>query len=257
MNFSSLYPEFTFVIGFLVLFCIENFYPNQPYKFESSWLIRLGLLLTLSIGLTQLVNSALSALIDNQVLFNNLSIYCAQQSPILNGLLVYLVYTFINYWWHRIRHSNDWLWRTFHQIHHSTHQLKSLTAFYAHPFDYLSTMVIINLLCSWILGLNSESASWATVISGFFEVWEHTNIKTPQWLGYIIVRPEMHRVHHEINQHKNNYSIPLWDMIFGTYENSKRNVGCGFENNLEKEITDMLLFIDVHQSHNKNTQDLK
>jgi len=35
------------------------------------------------------------------------------------GVIGYLVSTFVFYWWHRWRHEVDWLWRGFHQIHHS------------------------------------------------------------------------------------------------------------------------------------------
>lgn len=240
-------PDIFFVLGFLGLAVWEIATPNVKYRFDRYWYIRLGVLLVLSVGLTQVLNPLLQTLISDHILLGGFHSYLSTQAPILNGFLIYLIYTFINYWWHRARHSSHFLWRTFHQVHHSTHELKTWTAFYSHPFDYFSTILIINLLCSWVVGLDATSAAWATVISGFFEVWEHTNIRTPQWLGYFIVRPEMHRVHHEIHHHSKNYSIPIWDMLFGTYENSKRTVVCGFEEDLETHLKDMLLCKDVHQ----------
>ena len=90
------------------------------------------------------------------------------------------------------------------------------------------------------MGLSIEAASWAALWVAVFEYWEHTNIRTPHWLGYFIVRPEMHRIHHERKQHRNNYGLPIWDMVFGTYENSNRPVECGFDTSQEKRVSEML-----------------
>ncbi len=65
-------------------------------------------------------------------------------------------------------------------------------------------------------------------------------MRTPHWLGYLIVRSEMHRIHHERDRHSNNYGLPVWDLIFGTYENSDREVECGFVPEKENQISDML-----------------
>jgi hypothetical protein len=52
----------------------------------------------------------------------------------------------------------------------------------------------------------------------------------------------MHRVHLERDQHRKNYGIPIWDMLFGTYENSLRAVDCGFTPAQEGRIFEMLRF---------------
>ena len=51
-------------------------------------------------------------------------------------------------------------------------------------------------------------------------MFQHWNVKTPRWLGYIIQRPESHGLHHELGVHARNYSdFPLWDMLMGTFVN--------------------------------------
>src|SRR5690242_21891400 len=55
-------------------------------------------------------------------------------SPVIGGFFAYFLATFIFYWWHRWRHRIDWLWRTFHQIHHSPQRIEVITSFYKHPF---------------------------------------------------------------------------------------------------------------------------
>jgi sterol desaturase/sphingolipid hydroxylase (fatty acid hydroxylase superfamily) len=63
-------------------------------------------------------------------------------------------------------------------------------------------------------------------------------------------RPEMHRIHHEYAQHRNNYGdIVWWDMLFGTYENPKEfTTSCGFDDDKEQRLRDMLRFEDVHKA---------
>ena len=76
----------------------------------------------------------------------------------------------------------------------------------------------------------------------------HTNVKTPQWIDYIIQRQEKNRMHHEYEKYINNYEdIVRWDMLFGTYENPKEYKGtCGFDNKKELRLKDMIQF-NVHK----------
>jgi sterol desaturase/sphingolipid hydroxylase (fatty acid hydroxylase superfamily) len=99
------------------------------------------------------------------------------------------------------------------------------------------------------LGLSVEAGAIYTFFTAIGEFFYHTNIKTPQWVGYIFQRPEMHRIHHQYNRHKNNYGdFVFWDMMFGTYENPKEWVHqCGFDDEKEQRLKDMLLLRDVHK----------
>ena len=50
--------------------------------------------------------------------------------------------------------------------------------------------------------------------------FQHANLRTPRWLGYLIQRPESHSVHHARGVHAFNYcDFPLIDMLFGTLRN--------------------------------------
>jgi sterol desaturase/sphingolipid hydroxylase (fatty acid hydroxylase superfamily) len=78
-------------------------------------------------------------------------------------------------------------------------------------------------------------------------MFQHANIKTPRWLGYIVQRPESHCVHHERGVHRFNYSdLPLWDMVFGTFRNPAEWRGeAGFYKGASSRILAMLLGRDV------------
>ena len=235
-------------VGLIALFLLlEWCYPNKRYVSNWRWVFLSVILLLSGVLLTACVGWVTAGLFNTHGFLPGFSAYWAHTPPVLNGLVGYLCVTFINYWWHRFRHQSDFLWRTFHQVHHSTHRLQTIAAFYSHPFDYYSTVVIVNLVAYGLFDFNVESAAFTTVWVAVFELWEHTNIRTPIWLGYLIARPEMHRIHHEFGKHQNNYGLPLWDMIFGTYENSNREVKCGFTRQREARLADMLLLRDVHQ----------
>jgi len=69
------------------------------------------------------------------------------------------------------------------------------------------------------------------------------NVKTPHWLGYLIKRPESHCIHHLRGWDRNNYSdLPLWDMMFGTFENPRMQpTPCGFGTDTEQRLASMLV----------------
>lgn len=166
------------------------------------------------------------------------------------GLLAYLVTTFIYYWWHRARHAVPLFWRLFHQLHHSPSRLEVLTAFYKHPVEMAANGVLSAAIVFALLGVSLEAAAVNTLLCGLAEFFYHLNAKTPRWVGYLIQRPEMHRIHHERGKHRCNYGdLPIWDMLFGTFSNPATvdDVECGFAPELEGQVGAMLAFRDVHQ----------
>lgn len=160
----------------------------------------------------------------------------------------YLVITFIYYWWHRLRHQVPFLWRTFHQIHHSPQRLEIITSFYKHPLEIFVNAGLSSFILYVLCGLGPEAAVLAILLTGLAELFYHWNVKTPYWLGFIFQRPESHCVHHKQNCHNQNYSdLPVWDMLFGTFHNPKVfKDPCGFTDDKERQLAKMLIGGDVH-----------
>ena len=160
-----------------------------------------------------------------------------------DAFLGYVAITFIYYWWHRARHEIPFLWRWVHQVHHSASRLEVLTSFYKHPIEIFVNGLLSPAILYVLLGLNAESAGLAFLLTGVAELFYHWNVRTPHWLGYLIQRPESHCVHHQRGRHRNNYSdLPLWDMLFGTFENPRAQLGpCGFGPEIEQRLGAMLL----------------
>lgn len=159
-----------------------------------------------------------------------------------------VVYEFIHYWYHRTAHRFDVLWRLAHQMHHSAEAMDAFSAQYLHPVDVFMFISLGSLVFYPLLGLTVEAGLVAGAWLGFNAMFQHANIRTPRWIGYLIQRPESHVVHHQRGRHRYNYAnLPLWDMAFGTFRNPKSvdGVAAGFYTGASTRILDMLLFRDV------------
>jgi sterol desaturase/sphingolipid hydroxylase (fatty acid hydroxylase superfamily) len=163
----------------------------------------------------------------------------------------WLLSTFVFYWWHRVRHDSDALWRWTHQLHHSPQRIETITTFYKHPFEVIADTLLNLALSFMILGVSFEAFLLHASCVACSQFFVHMNVATPRWIGYFVQRPEMHRIHHEFGVHRGNYAdLPLWDMLFRTFENPRsRPVACGFEPAREGRVLDMLLLRDVHHNN--------
>ena len=150
--------------------------------------------------------------------------------------------------WHRLVHALDLLWRITHQMHHSARRVDVAGAFFTHPFEVIAKTTISILVSTVFLGLTPEVASAVSSVLVVLSVFQHWNIKTPHRLGYFISRPEMHALHHEFEVHARNYSeFPIWDIVFGTFENPSLFEGkVGFDAEAASRLKDMLLMRDVN-----------
>lgn len=159
----------------------------------------------------------------------------------------YLLITFVYYWWHRARHEIPLLWRGLHQLHHSPVRIEILTSFYKHPLEILINGFLSAFILYVLLGLSAQAVTITVLITGIAELFYHWNIRTPYWLGFLFQRPESHCVHHRQGHHHHNFSdLPLWDMLFGTFENPRiAPEKCGFADDLEQQVLAMLCGKDV------------
>src|SRR5690606_21167342 len=108
---------------------------------------------------------------------------------VLAGLLVYEAGV---YAWHRGMHRSRVLWRGFHQMHHSAERLDAAGAFWFSPLDMLGWTVLSSLCLVLVVGLSAQAATLGLYATTFLSVFQHTNIRTPRWLGYLVQRPESH-----------------------------------------------------------------
>ncbi len=168
---------------------------------------------------------------------------------VFGAILGVICYQLGVYIYHRAVHTSNLLWRVFHQMHHSAERLDTYGAFYFSPLDMISFTFLGSIVFAFFIGLSPQAITVVILLLNFLSIFQHANIKTPQWLGYIIQRPESHSVHHGRGLHKYNYSdIPMWDMLFGTFYNPKSyEHENGFYDGASAKLKEMLLFRDINK----------
>lgn len=158
-----------------------------------------------------------------------------------------LGYELAHYGWHRAAHEVPFLWRHLHQFHHAAESLDAFGAYWLHPLDSLVFTVLAGLVLGPALGLSEEAAAVAAAFVAVNAAFQHANLRTPRWLGWLVQRPEAHAVHHGRGVHRFNYAdLPLWDLVFGTFRNPRTYDGpVGFAPGASARVGDLLLGRDV------------
>ena len=116
-------------------------------------------------------------------------------------------------------------------------------------FTFLASLCLV-----LVVGVTPEAATIILLATTFMGIFQHANIRTPHWLGYVIQRPESHTVHHGRGIHAYNYSdLPLFDIVFDTFRNPVTYENrTGFYPGASARVADMLLFKDINKNRNKD-----
>lgn len=236
-------PVSLVVIGiFLFLLIAEELFPGRPLPKVPYWRLK---------GLTFfLINFFLSSylpLIWSDALAQYQFFDMTFLGNVWGAVAALLIFQFGVWAWHRAMHKSQALWRVFHQMHHSAERVDTYGAFFFSPMDMLGFTVLTSLAMVVVGGFTAEASVYAMYAATFLVVIQHTNIKTPQWMGYIFQRPESHSLHHARGVHAYNYSdLPLFDILFGTFRNPKDFAEeTGFYNGASSRIAEMLIFKDI------------
>jgi len=240
-------PSLFLILSTLAFLVAERAFPGRALPHAPGWYMRsigvnlVQLSITLGIGAVWLPTLGNTSLL-------NIS---AWNAPAMEGFVAWFAGTFIFYWWHRLRHQKGF-WQVFHQIHHSASRIEILTSFYKHPVEILVNSVLSSIIIYQVLGCSLAGAFWFNFFAATGEYFYHANIKTPGWLRYFVQTPELHSIHHQHDVHSFNYSdIPIWDRIFGTYQDAREfSARCGFPDGAEQRLGDMLIFRDVYDKEN-------
>lgn len=220
-------------------FVLERIRPGRRLPETPGWYVRAALLNLCQLAIVILGGHSWNLWLQGKSLLN----ISGLPAP-FEGFLGWFIGTLIFYWWHRARHDIDWIWRVFHQVHHSPARIEMLTAFYKHPLEIAVNSIIAGIIMFTFLGASIEGAAWFNVFAAGGEYFYHSNLHTPHWLGYFIQRPEQHSIHHQLGVHAFNYGdITWWDRLFGTFREAEEFVpACGFAEGGEQYLLRMLAF---------------
>lgn len=162
------------------------------------------------------------------------------------GIAAYLVYQVFAYVYHRSIHRFDVLFRAVHQMHHSAERLDVPSAFLFGPLDMIGWTLVSTVALS-LIGISAAATVVFLLLGTFLSTFQHANLNTPRWLGYIVQRPESHSYHHARGVHAKNYAdLPVFDLIFGSFVNPRDfAANTGYYDGASARVGDMLRCRDV------------
>jgi sterol desaturase/sphingolipid hydroxylase (fatty acid hydroxylase superfamily) len=229
------YPRMPIAIVLLIgagFILVERIWPANALPRVRAWYPRVFLVNALQAGIV-----VLAGLTWDQWLKRASLIRLEDHLDVVSQALVaYVVSSFVYYWWHRWRHTSQFWWNVCHQLHHSARRIEILTSFYKHPVEIALNSILSAAITYTLLGISIRASMLYTFLTAVAEFFYHWNVRTLRWLGPIVQRPESHRVHHRRSYHTNNYAdLPIFDIMFGTYENPGSPVAdCGFTDDREE-----------------------
>jgi len=124
---------------------------------------------------------------------------------------------------HVMFHSVPVLWRL-HMMHHADLDFDFTTGGRFHPIEILLSMGI-KTAAVVALGPPPIAVLLFEVLLNATSMFNHGNVSLPPAvdgvLRFIVVTPDMHRVHHSVIPRETNsnfgFNLPWWDRIGGTY----------------------------------------
>lgn len=124
---------------------------------------------------------------------------------------------------HVMFHAVPALWRL-HRMHHADLEFDVTTGLRFHPAEILLSMGI-KLAVVAALGPPAVAVLIFEVLLNATAMFNHSNIRLPAGLDrvlrWLVVTPDMHRVHHSILPAETNsnfgFNLPWWDRLLGTY----------------------------------------
>jgi sterol desaturase/sphingolipid hydroxylase (fatty acid hydroxylase superfamily) len=134
-----------------------------------------------------------------------------------------VILDFAIYLQHVLFHAVPALWRL-HRMHHADLEFDVTTGLRFHPIEILLSMVI-KLAVVAALGAPAVAVLIFEVLLNATSMFNHSNVRIPlgfdRILRWLVVTPDMHRVHHSILARETNsnfgFNLPWWDRLFGTY----------------------------------------
>ena len=135
---------------------------------------------------------------------------------------------FAIYLQHVLFHAVPLLWRL-HQVHHADADIDVTTGTRFHPIEILLSM-LIKFAAVAVLGAPAAAVLVFEVLLNATAMFNHANLRlsgpVDRWLRWILVTPEMHRIHHSMEVVETNsnfgFNLPWWDRLFGTYRERAR-----------------------------------
>jgi sterol desaturase/sphingolipid hydroxylase (fatty acid hydroxylase superfamily) len=214
-----------FLAGFILLASWERLAPRRRLSVGKlrRWPSNLGLVGLNSLSLRVLaplgaVGFSLFAASRRCGLFQNLELpgwLAIVLAVVLLDLTVFLQ--------HVMFHAIPLLWRL-HSVHHADLDFDVTTGLRFHTLEILLSLGIKGAAVM-LIGAPVIAVIIFEVLLNATSMFNHSNVRIPlsleRYLRWIVVTPDMHRVHHSVRRRETNsnfgFNLPWWDRLLGTY----------------------------------------
>jgi len=221
-----------FFIGILLLMGLwETFSPRRALKvsrtyrwFNNLSLVVINTLLVRLVFPTATIGMALLASENGWGVLSTL-----QWPPVISVIFSVVVLDFMIWLQHVTVHAIPALWRL-HRVHHADVDFDVTTGLRFHPLEILLSMCI-KFIVIVALGPPVVAVIIFEVVLNGMAMFNHSNINLPlpvdRVLRKLLVTPDMHRVHHSVEDDETNsnfgFNLSIWDRLFGTYRDQPRH----------------------------------
>jgi len=220
------------VAGLLLFWIIEGAIPLLPMRYKKTKLNHAAVNFGFTI-IHLIIHTGLAVLIIKLSDWCKLQdfglVYWFNANILLTTIIGVLSLDFSSWLVHLVMHKSPVLWR-FHLIHHSDNNVDVTTGLRHHPGDSLLRGLFF-LLLIFVSGAPMYSVMIYQTLVVLSTAFTHANISLPKKLdsalSFILVSPNMHKVHHHWKQPytDSNYGavFSFWDRLLGTYMKLNKN----------------------------------
>lgn len=209
----------------LVMTACEYIFPRRRLTVRKAprWASNLALV-ALNIGLTRLVvpvSAVATALYTESRRWGALQL--TDWPLAVEFILAVVVLDLAIYLQHVMFHAVPALWRL-HLVHHADLDIDVTTGLRFHTLEILLS-ALYKLVWVVVLGPPPSAVLAFEVLLNATAMFNHSNVRLPlrcdAILRWILVTPDMHRVHHSCLPAESNtnfgFNLPWWDRLLGTY----------------------------------------
>jgi sterol desaturase/sphingolipid hydroxylase (fatty acid hydroxylase superfamily) len=137
--------------------------------------------------------------------------------------LAVIMLDLVVYFQHVLMHAVPIFWRL-HMVHHTDVEFDVTTGVRFHPLE-ITVSMFIKIGAVILIGASPGAVLMFEVLLNATSMFNHSNVRIPQQvdrlLRWIVVTPDMHRVHHSTIPRETNsnfgFNLPWWDRVLGTY----------------------------------------
>ena len=143
-------------------------------------------------------------------------------------VIAVLILDFAIYLQHVLFHKATPLWRL-HRVHHADLDFDVTTGLRFHPLEIVLSMAYKSAIIM-LLGPPVLAVLIFEVLLNATSMFNHSNVRIMRAidakLRWLVVTPDMHRVHHSIHRDESNsnfgFNLPWWDRLLGSYRDQPR-----------------------------------